>query len=171
MQKKSDLAIIAIMMLGVIGLVVCWAVASTQYQSDGFYESKCCCEHVKVSKDTEEDATTDSAVSLPKEASETEETVKKTQVVEVREIVKEVPVVVTEREPINEYYEAYCEASKLLEGYSSMPDEDWMDITQANVETMEQAKGYYDALQNFREVSSVARVDGYEQGIYDTLNN
>lgn len=171
MRKKPDLPIIVAMVLAAMGLVISIAMAFTQLQSEGFYESKCCCEHVKVSKDAEEDATADSAVSLPKETAEIEETAGKTQVVEIREIVKEVPVTVIEREPINEYYEAYYEASKFLEGYSSMPDEDWMDITQANVETMEQAKGYYDALQNFREVSSVARVDGYEQGIYDTLNN
>ncbi len=156
MQKKQDLPIIIVMALATICLVLCIVSDFMQIQND---KPKCHCECVKASEAAETNVPTDNTVSPPEE------------IVEIKEVVKEVPVVVTEREPINEYYEAYCEASKLLEGYSSMPDEDWMDITQANVETMEQAKGYYDALQNFREVSSVARIDGYEQGVYDTLNN
>lgn len=155
MQKKQDLPIIIVMVLATIGLVLCMVLGFIQTQND---KPQRHCECAKASEAAQANAPT-STVS-PSE-----------RTVEIKEVVKEVPVVVTEREPINEYYEAYCEASKLLEGYASMPDEEWMDITQANVETMEQAKGYYDALQNFREVSCVARVDGYEQGVYDTLNN
>lgn len=160
MQKKPDLSVV-VMVLATVCLVITIVAGFIQMQNDKLQgdESKCACECVKASEATEASIPTDNTVS------QSEETVK------IKEVIKEVPVVVTKREPINEYYEAYCEASKLLEGHASMPDEEWMDITQANVETMEQAKGYYDALQNFREVSSVARVDGYEQGIYDAHNN
>lgn len=156
MQKEQDLSIIIVVLLVTIGLALCMLSAFTQIQND---KPKCACECVKVNEAAETNTPTNNTVSPPEET------------VEIKEVVKEVPIVVTKREPINEYYEAYCEASKLLEGHASMPDEEWMDITQANVETMEQAKGYYDALQNFRKVSSVARVDGYEQGIYDAHNN
>lgn len=160
MQKKPDPLVVTAFVFATIGLVINIALTvSTNFMQTQNDEPKCHCECIKVSEAAETNTPTNNTVSPPEET------------VEIKEVVKEVPVVVTKREPINEYYEAYCEASKLLEGHASMPDEEWMDITQANVETMEQAKGYYDALQNFREVSSVARVDGYEQGIYDTLNN
>ena len=156
MQNKQDLLLTIVMVLAIIGLVLCIVVAFIRIQNDS---PKCHCECIKVSEAAETNTPTNNTVSPPEET------------VEIKEVIKEVPVVVTKREPVNEYYEAYCEASKLLKGHASMPDEEWMDVTQANVETMEQAKGYYDALQNFREVSSIARVDGYEQGMYDILNN
>lgn len=162
MQNKLGLLIVAALLLvfATISLVISIAITvSTTFMQTQNDESKCHCECIKASEAAETNTPTDNTVSQPEET------------VEIKEVVKEVPVVVTKREPVNEYYEAYCEASKFLEGCASMPDEEWMDITQANVETMEQAKGYYDALQNFREVSSVARIDGYEQGVYDTLNN
>lgn len=160
MQKKPDLSVV-VMVLATVVLIITIVAGFIQMQNDKLQgdESKCACECVKASEATEANIPTDNTVS------QSEETVK------IKEVIKEVPVVVTKREPVNEYYEAYCEASKLLEGYANMSDEEWMDITQANAETMEQAKGYYDALQNFRKVSSVARVDGYEQGIYDAHNN
>lgn len=159
MQKKPDLSVV-VMILATVCLVATMVVAFIQMQNDKLQgdESKCACECVKASEATEANIPTDNTVS------QSEETV------EIKEIIKEVPVYVEVKSPDEEYYKAYHRAfHELLTGWTGV-DEYGREVILANANSDIEKTAFCDAINDFNGIAEQAWSDGAEQGAYEATN-